>query len=129
MTQSTHYELHATLDEYAGNHERELTYWVFGAYDDSYSSGFFDRPHANAMEWAHDAITSSGFLEMVAHEEYGMVWQDLDPQDSKTVVWRLSHQPVSAQWDALQAVLNSFTNAKVTKIELYRVVIDKMAVQ
>lgn len=122
MSSLTHYELSATLSEYAGNHERELTYWVFGAYDDSYSSGFADRPHASAMAWAYDATSAApGFLQMVAHEEYGMVWQDLDPQNSNTVIWKLAERPESAQWDALRAVLKSYEGARVFVITLTRV--------
>src|SRR3954469_14170048 len=89
-----HYELKAVLSEYAGNHERELTAWVFGAESEYMPGGLPEdfpgnRPHAEAMAWAFDPEGSEGKLEMFAHEEYGMVWQDIgDDQDWVQEQWK-----------------------------------------
>ena len=71
-----HFILQTILSEYAGNHERELTAWVFGAESEYMPGGYIRRvrPHAEEMAWAWSE-DREGTLEMVPHEEYGMVWQ------------------------------------------------------
>lgn len=112
MPSDVHYIAYASLSEWSGNHQREITEWVFGAWEEFNGPNPFyqDRPHAEAMAWAHDPEGYEGTLEQFPHEEYGMVWSDVDnwTYGENSIWWRLTEAPTDEQWGAFRAALESF---------------------
>lgn len=121
MNPKVHYEIHAVLSEYAGNHERMLTEWIFGMTDD-YTNPSMDRPHAEEMEWAGGG-EMEGTLITTPHDEYGAVWQHIgdDPEwyeiarltrpgeniNGRLVWWTLEEPPTEEQWKAFKRAFES----------------------
>jgi hypothetical protein len=121
---SQHCILEAVLSEYAGNHERHLSYWMLGVLDDGMiDSGktLSNRPHADAMLWARDEDEGEGSLQMVAHEEYGYVWEVLGGS-AGSVRWQLDAAPNQEQWNALIRALDGLeTASRAGNIDTVRV--------
>lgn len=135
-----YYEIQAVLSEYAGNHERELTYWVFGAMSDYPPGGWEppERPHAPSMEWA-DGGEMEGTLERFPHEEYGLVWQTIGddpewlkdhmnpPQYGRMVYWRFAEPPTDEQWEALKAALDTYEPQPQFTRPMPKVTVEKLS--
>ena len=101
----THYELHIKLDEYAGNHEREFVWWLFGFEDFDVGvreedKELLSRNHADKLKWwnSDDGMEPAfrGF-----YDEYGYSFFRLDYRDSNTIVMELSEVPPLEDWNAL----------------------------
>lgn len=141
-TVNPYYELTVTLSEYPGNHERELTYWLFGLEDEYMPGGWkkIERAHAERLAWINDGHMEPA-LEMYVHEEYGMIWQSIEGSDLNTVSWKLTEPPTDEQWQSLLDVLAlgyqpqkmsyekakpaliTLTNPTLTKVETIREVV------
>jgi hypothetical protein len=111
------------LSEYAGNHERPITEWIFGAVDE-YTKPAMERPHAEEMNWAYNPEWGEGSLTWQTHEEYGSVpvtigddleWlkemAEREPEANhygELMVWHLSELPTEEQWEAFKRAFDSF---------------------
>lgn len=147
-----YYEIRAVLSEYAGNHERELTAWVFGAVDlNIWDEVAPIRPFAEAMAWAYDPegkySQTEGTLLTFPHEEYGPVWQTIGDDDEwfeenmvgntklrnghpvmerniygHMIIWHLMEEPTDEEWEALKGALNSYSD----KVSIEKLSLNKV---
>lgn len=144
-----YWELEITLSEYAGNHEREFTYWLFGLQD---INGYIRpelkeemdtrRDHAKSLEFFsgeidEDGDQMEGGLYTYPHEEYGPVWQTLADNNSNAMLYRMFEEPSEEDWLALVAACKNDYQpptwsymtkppkpVKITKIKLSKVVTE-----
>lgn len=113
---STYFEVIAELSEWSGNHERELTTWVFGNGLDEHAEELpvEKRPHAESMKWAHDENGIEGTIMGWAHDEYGFVYHGVEPSswplnfELNPCVWRFAEKPSSEQMKALKSAIDSY---------------------
>lgn len=136
MSTSTEYHVLVSMEEWIGNHEREITYWVW-AHEEEYMPGGWnrpERPHVAEMAWGSQTDEHESALQPMAHDEYGLVFVTLDHpywdfSPSSPLLWTLHEEPSDIEWEALVEACYSYPDATVTGVKLMKAVTTREQVR